>query len=53
MADANAVVNYYLTPEAYTDFPVDEADMNNDGQITMADANAIVNVFLGGEQSEE
>ena len=53
MADANAVVNYYLTPEAYTDFPVDAADMNNDGQITMADANAIVNVFLGGEQSEE
>ena len=49
MADANAVVNYFLSadPSSITNFDVTAADVNMDGGITMADANAIVNMFLG------
>ncbi len=46
MADANLVVNYFLSGTA-TNFNVTAADSNKDGGITMADANAIVNIFLG------
>jgi hypothetical protein len=49
MADANAVVNYYLAIDKDSNFPVEVADVNGDGLITMADANAIVNMFLAGE----
>ena len=49
MADANAVVNYYLAIDKDPNFPVEVADVNGDGLITMADANAIVNMFLAGE----
>ena len=52
MADANAVVNYYLTPAQYPNFPVESADMNDDDEITMADANAIVNVYLGSNSND-
>ena len=48
MADANAVVNYFLTTDKPEDFNEDAADVNCDGQVTMADANMIVNMFLGG-----
>lgn len=48
MADANAVVNYYLATDKPEDFDVESADVNGDGGITMADANQIVNMFLGG-----
>lgn len=53
MADANAVVNYFLAnDEAKAQmledgFNFEAADVNLDGDITMADANAIVNIFLG------
>ena len=49
MADANAVVNYFLStdPSSITNFNVAAADVNGDKSITMADANAIVNMFLG------
>ena len=54
MADANAVVNYFLakgTSQFIDDnFDEDAADVNNDGQVTMADANQIVNMFLEGEK---
>ena len=50
MADANAVVNYYLATDKPADFEVKTADVNGDGQITMADANMIVNMFLEGEK---
>ncbi len=46
MADANAIVNYYLSTDKDANFPVDTADMNGDGDVTMADANAVVNEFL-------
>jgi hypothetical protein len=49
MADANAVVNYYLASDKDPEFPVAAADVNDDGIITMADANTIVNMFLAGE----
>ena len=49
MADANAVVNYFLATDKPQDFNLKAADVNNDGSITMADANAIVNMFLGGK----
>ena len=39
MADANAVVNYYLATDKPEDFDVESADVNGDGGITMADAN--------------
>lgn len=52
MADANAVVNYYLSTEKPTDFNTDAADVNGDDEVTMADANAIVNMFLGGGTSQ-
>ena len=47
MADANAVVNYFLSTDKPEDFDKTTADVNGDGSITMADANAIVNMFLG------
>jgi hypothetical protein len=49
MADANAVVNYFLADDksGITNFNVNAADVNGDDGITMADANAIVNMFLG------
>ena len=50
MADANAVVNYFLakgTSLSINDnFDEDAADVNGDGEVTMADANQIVNMFL-------
>jgi hypothetical protein len=50
MADANAVVNYYLAADksSITNFNIDAANINGDGDITMADANQIVNGFLSG-----
>ena len=56
MADANAVVNYFLSTDksGITNFDVTAADVNKDGGITMADANQIVNMFLGiGNDSHE
>ena len=47
MADANAVVNYFLASDKPEGFRVAAADVNGDKNITMADANAIVNMFLG------
>ncbi|MCR5069636.1 MAG: BspA family leucine-rich repeat surface protein, partial [Prevotella sp.] len=49
MADANMVVNYFLStdPSSITNFNVNAADVNGDKAITMADANQIVNIFLG------
>ena len=49
MADANLIVNYYLAPGNYPNFPVEAADLNDDHEITMADANAVVNIYLAGE----
>ena len=48
MADANAVVNYFLAADksSITNFNVSAANVNGDDGITMADANAIVNMFL-------
>ena len=52
MADANAVVNYFLATDKPSDFDVDNANVNGDTDnngkpaITMADANQIVNMFL-------
>ena len=50
MADANAVVNYFLSTdkESITNFDVTSANINGDEDITMADANQIVNGFLSG-----
>ena len=56
MADANAVVNYFLATDKPSDFDVDNANVNGDTDdngkpaITMADANQIVNMFLGANQ---
>ncbi len=47
MADANAVVNYFLATDKPEDFDVTTANVNGDDGITMADANMIVNMFLG------
>jgi len=49
MADANMVVNYFLStdPSSIANFNVAAADVNGDNAITMADANQIVNMFLG------
>ncbi|MCR5068564.1 MAG: BspA family leucine-rich repeat surface protein [Prevotella sp.] len=49
MADANMVVNYFLStdPSSIANFNVTAADVNGDKAITMADANQIVNIFLG------
>ncbi|MBO5616557.1 MAG: hypothetical protein J5932_10665, partial [Prevotella sp.] len=49
MADANMVVNYFLStdPSSIANFNVNAADVNGDKAITMADANQIVNIFLG------
>ena len=49
MADANMVVNYFLStdPSSIANFNVAAADVNGDNAITMADANQIVNIFLG------
>ncbi len=48
MADANAVVNYFLASDKPADFNVDAGDVNCDGDVTMSDANQIVNIFLSG-----
>ena len=50
MADANAVVNYFLAIEKPQGFDVESADVNDDDDITMADANMIVNMYLEGEK---
>ena len=51
MADANAMVNYFLAKgtDGFVegDFDEEAADVNGDGEVTMADANQIVNIFLG------
>jgi len=49
MADANAVVNYFLSADKsdIKNFNSKKANVNGDKTITMADANAIVNMFLG------
>jgi len=49
MADANMVVNYFLSTDKsdIKNFNRKKADVNGDSDITMADANAIVNLFLG------
>lgn len=49
MADANAVVNYFLATDKPEGFDTTAADVNGDGDITMADANMIVNMFLEGK----
>ncbi len=48
MADANMVVNYFLSTDKsdIKNFNRKKADVNGDNDITMADANAIVNMFL-------
>ena len=54
MADANAIVNYFLAKgtDGFVegDFDEEAADVNGDGEITMADANQVVNMFLSGGQ---
>ena len=50
MADANAVVNYYLAADKPSNFNEEAANVNGDGGVTMADANQIVNIFLSGGQ---
>ena len=50
MADANAIVNYFLATDKPEDFDTTAADVNKDGSVTMADANQVVNMFLGGGQ---
>ena len=52
MADANAVVNYFLASNKPEDFDTTAADVNEDGYVTMADANQIVNMFLSGGSKE-
>ena len=58
MADANAVVNYFLAVEKPEGFPLHLANVNGDTDgednplITMADANLIVNSFLSGTQPQ-
>ena len=51
MADANAVVNYYLAEDKdnITNFNIEAADVNKDEKISMADANAIVNIYLSND----
>jgi len=48
MADANMVVNYFLSTDKsdIKNFNRKKANVNGDSDITMADANAIVNMFL-------
>lgn len=59
MADANAVVNYFLANEKPEGFPVHLANVNGDYDnngnpaVTMADANQIVNSFLSGAAAQE
>lgn len=51
MADANAIVNYFLAEDKTTvTIDATAADVNGDGDITMADANAVVNIYLGIEE---
>ena len=54
MADANAVVNYFLAKgtDGFVEggFDTTAADVNEDGSVTMADANQTVNMFLSGEK---
>lgn len=51
MADANLVVNYFLSSASFGEIPA-AADVNKDGVVTMADANMIVNIFLDKEVAE-
>lgn len=57
MADANAVVNYFLADNdtkaqmIESGFNIEAADANEDGDITMADANSIVNMFLRNNEN--
>ena len=55
MADANAIVNYFLAEDktTFNDFNAQAANVNGDDDITMADANAVVNMYLnsGSEQA--
>ncbi|MCR5070157.1 MAG: hypothetical protein K6A78_10270 [Prevotella sp.] len=48
------VVNYFLAKgtDGFVegDFDEEAADVNGDGEVTMADANQIVNMFLSGEK---
>ena len=59
MADANAVVNYYLAVEKPEGFLIHLANVNDDYDddgnpaVTMADANQIVNSFLSGAGMQE
>jgi hypothetical protein len=55
MADANAIVNYYLAEDKTTvnGFNEQAANVNGDEGITMADANAVVNMYLGAENDGE
>lgn len=46
MADANLVVNYFLSGETLDETRLTVVDVNGDGNVTMADANMIVNIFL-------
>ena len=52
MADANLVVNYYLSADKdlFTGLGLYVADCNGDGEITMSDANWIVNCYLGNNE---
>lgn len=45
IADANAIVNYYLG-ETSDGIDKEAADVNGDGEITISDANAIINTFI-------
>lgn len=59
MADANAVVNYFLAAEKPEGFLIHLANVNGDYDddgnpaVTMADANQIVNSFLSGAGMQE
>ncbi|MBQ3805712.1 MAG: dockerin type I repeat-containing protein [Prevotella sp.] len=53
MADANALVSYYLAKDKPSGFNERIANVNGDNSITMADANEIVNSFLSGAEPQE
>ena len=46
----NMVVNYFLASNKTDGFDTTAADVNGDGEVTMADANQVVNMFLSGEK---
>ena len=51
MADANMVVNYFLSTNKSSTkgFNFRNANMNGDDDITMADANQIVSMYLNSK----